>query len=553
MDWDLWSLVPEELHIRDVILGAGGVTIVASTATESAPCPECGSASRSVHRHSERVLEDLPWMGHAVWLRVRVRHLGCGEHQCPRRIFSERLTGTAAVHARRTNRQSRALQGIAYELGGQAGAREARNVGIRVSADTLLRLIHTAPLPIADHVVALGVDDWAWRRRHSYGTVLVDLERHRPVDLLPDRSAESFRDWLKTHRGVELISRDRGGEYAEGGRLGAPDAVQVADRFHLLKNIGEVVEKVLRRHSKLVQGVVLPGCDRALPPPRADREAARECSRQRIQERYEVVHAMAAKGMSQLAIGRALGIHRHTVQNYLSSDTVPLRPRYTHKTSILAPYEPYLRKRWRQGYRNGLGLWREIAALGYPGARGNVSRFVAHLRHEERTSEVQPRPDVGLTPRRATGLLLVRPQDVSPEQQVAIKQLKALHPDVQAATTLLEGFAHMLRDRTDEQSREELERWMGRAKSCGLPEMGAFATKVRQDVEAVTAGLTSTYSQGQTEGNVNRLKLLKRQMYGRAGFELLRKRFLNTGAATGRTCNNPRLVFGRPPPLLAAG
>lgn len=551
MGWDLWSLVPEELHIRDVILAADGVTIDAAMATESAPCPECGSVSRSIHRHGERVLADLPWMGKAVRLRVRVRHFRCRELECPKRVFAERLTQTAAPHARRTDRQSRALLGIAYELGGQAGARAAKNVGVPVSADTLLRLIHKAPLPDVDHVVALGVDDWAWRRRHRYGTVLVDLDRHRPVDLLPDRSAESFRDWLKTHRGVELISRDRGGEYAEGGRLGAPYAVQVADRFHLLKNIGEAVEKVLRQHYKLVQGVPLPGCDRELPPPRADREAARRCSQQRIQERHAAVHAMATEGMSQLSIGRALGIHRHTVQRYLSCDTVPLRPRYTHKTSILAPYEPYLLKRWRQGYRNGLGLWREIVALGYPGTRGNVSRFVAHLRQQQRAGEVLQRPRVGLTPRQATGLLLIRPEDVSPEQQVAINQLKALHPDVQTATALLEGFARMLRDRTDEQPREELELWIGRAESCGLPEMGAFVTKLRQDVDAVVAGLTSAYSQGQTEGNVNRLKLLKRQMYGRAGFETLRRRFLNTGAATRRTCMATQLVFGRPPPLLA--
>lgn len=552
MDWDMWSLLPEGLHIRDVIVEAQVVTIEASTATQSAPCPECGSVSRSVHRHGERVLEDVPWMGKAVRLRVRVRHFRCRELQCPRRIFSERLTDVAAPHSRRTDRQSRALLGIAYELGGEAGARVARNSGMSVSADTLLRLIRKAPLPDVGHVVALGVDDWAWKKRHRYGTVLVDLERHRPVDLLPDRSAASFSDWLMAHRGVELISRDRGGEYAEGGRLGAPDAVQIADRFHLLTNIGEVVEKVLRRHSKLAQGVPLPGCDRELPPPRADREAARKRSQQRTQERYEAVQAMAAKGMSQLAIGRALGIHRHTVQGYLSCESAPLRPRYTHKTSILAPYEPYLLERWKQGYRNGLGLWREIVALGYAGSRGNVSRFVAHLRHEERAGEVLPQPGVGLTPRQAMGLVLIRPEDVSRQQRVAIDQLKALHPDVQTAVALWERFAQMLRGATGEEPREELELWMGRAERCGLREMGAFVTKLRQDVDAVVAGLTSSYSQGQTEGNVNRLKLIKRQMYGRAGFELLRKRFLNTGVVSRSTCTSLRLAFGRPPPLLVA-
>lgn len=229
MSWELWRPPPEGLQIREIAMEADPITISMAATAGSAPCPLCGRPSDNVHRYCERTLVDLPWAGRSVKLRVRARHFYCRNPSCPRKTFSERLLRAAGAGAGRTDRLSEKLLGIGYELGGEAGGRHARDAGMPASGDTLLRLIRRAPLPDAGHPVALGVDDWCWRKRQSYGTILVDLDRHRPAGtlwvLLPDRSSESFASWLAEHPGVRYISRDRGGIYAEGGRRGAPDAV----------------------------------------------------------------------------------------------------------------------------------------------------------------------------------------------------------------------------------------------------------------------------------------------------------------------------------------
>jgi len=364
------------------------------------------------------------------------------------------------VHGRRTTRQHQALEEIAFALGGEAGARLAAQLGLTISPDTLLRYIRRVPDPQALPLSVLGVDDWAWRRRYRYGTILVDLQRHRVVDLLEDRSSVSFANWLHSHPRVRIISRDRGGEYAEGASQGAPDAVQVADRFHLIKNLSEAVEKVFERHIPLLARIPMPDSPpRMLSPPRPDREASRERTRNKTIERSQMIHSLARKGMNKSAIARALGLNRKTVSKYLRTETVPERPRHRGKASMLTPYEGYILERCRQGYWNAMGLWREVVSLGYPGKYKNVSRLVAHLRklsEEGASAHEVPAPLEGLTPRKALGLLLKRTEDRSEGQQFTIKALLALHPEIERAARLFEDFARIVRS----QASEELEEWM---------------------------------------------------------------------------------------------
>jgi transposase len=356
---------------------------------------------------------------------------------------------------------------------------------------------------------------------------LVDLERHRAIDLLPEATADALAAWLRAHPGVTVVSRDRGGAYAEGVRQGAPEAVQVADRFHLLNNCADVVERVLRRHAELISRVPAPEASR-VPTNllRPDRRASRERTQRETDQRYAAIHSTLARGLSISATARALGLHRHTVQKYRALTQAPAR-RYTwRRPSNLAPYQAYLQERWQRGRCTARGLWREIRLLGYPGAYQNVARFVAVLRKQARNREMAVAATEGITPRHAIRLALMQPPQRTPREAEAVEQVKALDAELDRAVTLLECFAHLLRHRTDEQPIERLTQWERNATATAIPELVAFVAKLAQDHSAVKAALTQPYSQGQTEGQITRLKLLKRAMYGRANFDLLRQRFL---------------------------
>jgi transposase len=345
--------------------------------------------------------------------------------------------------------------------------------------------------------------------------------------MLPDRSAGTFAAWLLAHPGVVVVSRDRSGEYAEGARQGAPNAIQVADRFHLMRNLRDVAFRVFKRHAKRLAQVAAPGAaQHTLTRLRLDREMSKAQTREGVHARFTTIHHLASQGMSRSAIARELGVHRHTVQKYLAHESAPERRHYTRQTSILAPYEAYVLAQWCGGRRNAMQLWREIVAQGYAGSYRNVSRLTGYLCRQERTGDTTPPAAAGWTPAQAAGILVRRPDDRTDEEQGALAQLATLHPELAAVVAQWESFAQMLRDRGDEHPGCRLEHWMKATAETNVPELRAFVTKLRQDVAAVVAALTLPYSQGQTEGRVNRLKLIKRSMYGRAKFDLLRQRVL---------------------------
>ncbi len=521
------ALIPPPLRVVSLDLGPDVVTVQARLATVTAPCPECAQSSGRVRSTYQRTLADLPWGERTVRLRVTVRRFACANPRCPRRIFAEPLGTLAPRYARRSGRLARALTTVAFALGGEAGSRLARRLGLPTSPDTLLRLIRRAPDPRPPTVRICGVDDFAWRKRRRYGTALVDLERHRLIDLLPERSAAGVAAWLGQHPAIAVVSRDRGGEYADGARRGAPQATQVADRFHLLRNLGDVIRRVLLRHAGLVRRVRTPGAPPSLTRFRPDRAASRARTRAQMAECHAAIHAAAGRGLNKSAIARALGVHRHTVQKYLALDAAPERRRTNRAVSLLAPYEAHLRQRWQQGLRDARALWREIQGHGYPGSYRPVARAVRQLRLADAAGQTAAPPPDGLTPPQAVGLLLIRPADRARAQDAAIDQLRALHPDIATAIPLLDRFVTLIRTRGEAGQESRLTRWLADAAGSGLPELTAFAVKLRQDLAAVRAGLTLPWSQGQTEGQILKLKMLRRQMYGRGNFDLVRKRALH--------------------------
>jgi len=546
MQASAWFAVPQQLHVEALAFEYGRVTILASTTGGAARCTGCGYPSRRVHSRYRRTLADLPWGEVPMRLCVTVRKLFCDNASCHRRVFAERLEGVAQRYARRTDRQRRALEGIGLSLGGRAGARLAAGLGLLASRDTLLRLLRGLPLHIDYTPRVLGVDDWSLRKGRTYGTILVDLERRKVVDLLPDRSADTLAAWLGDHPGVEVIARDGSNTYADGASRGSPQAVHVADRFHLVANLREALRQLLERNQERLPptapeaegipetgGCPRSGQDRSLlgsygrGSEREERE--REESRTRRMERYERMLELRSLGWSIKRIAAEVGISARTIERWLAAGSFPERKPRTGDRSRLDEYKEYLERRWREDCHKVAQLCREIRERGYSGSDSTVYKYAAFLR----TGLAPPRPDPqpprevrrgtgrAPSPRRLSWLLLRREEELSSGERDYLERVGESLPDVAAARALARGFVGMVRDR----EAGRLEGWLGEAR-CGPSELRAFAEGLRRDQAAVAGALSQDYSNGQTEGQVTRLKLIKRQMYGRANFDLLRTRVL---------------------------
>lgn len=504
-----------------------------------------------VHSGYRRTLADRPWNGLRVRLCLRTRRWFCDRPGCPRRIFTERLPGLTQPYSRRTEDQAGLLRLIAYALGGEAGARMAAEIGLAVSPDTLLRQLRGRGAFQGPAPRVLGVDDFAFLRGQRYGTLLVDLETHTPVDLLPDRSAETLAAWLREHPGAEVISRDRGGSYAEGARQGAPDAVQVADRWHLLKNLAEALGEVLaREHASLRDAARLPAAataDIGHPAPAAaapsalgDAAATPDCrsrrereasarARERRMVRYTEMRRLQQEGLTARQIAKRLAISRTTVNKHLEGGSFPERKPRASPPGSVEPYADYLRRRWDEGCHNTKQLWRELREQGFRGQPLAVWRCLRRWRDPEtaggagkplrdRSVPAHPSP-------RAVVWWLLCPRKRTEAQTAFVARLEERSPTIRLAHELVGEFFALVRKREG----DGLEAWMRRAEASGVPELVSFCQGVRRDWEAVVAGLTWEWSNGPVEGHVNRLKWLKRQMYGRAAFTLLRARVLPSG------------------------
>jgi transposase len=338
---------PKLLNLTGVRVTESAITLVAGTSSRVALCPACGKRSSRVHSRYTRTLADLPWQGIPVSLRLSARRFFCDEGPCERAIFAERLPGVAACYGRRTERLDEWFTHVAFALGGEAGSRLLKDLGVVVSGDTLLKHIRSMRLSGFETPRVLSVDDFAFRRGTRYGTILVDLERHALVDILPDRSADTFARWLSEHPGVEVVSRDRGGEYAEAARRTAPGAAQVADRFHLLKNLRDAVSRVFRQHADVLDLVPTPAVHlQTLTNLRLDREASKKRTREQTHKLFDSIHALSKRGIKNAQIARELEIHAT-----LWRSTWPSRPRQRDGISSrrLAPLRPTKITFWGAG------------------------------------------------------------------------------------------------------------------------------------------------------------------------------------------------------------
>lgn len=521
-------------------------------------CPFCGARSGSRHSFYWRTLRDLGAQGAQVTIRARLARWRCRNTRCQCRIFAERSPEIAARFARRTSRLAEIVRIFGHSIGGLPAERLLARLGMPVSDTTILRHVKKlataapdrAPLRIA------GIDEWAWRKGMTFGTIVVDLERRRVVAVLTDRSADSTAEWLADHPEIEVISRDRAGLYADAARQGAPQARQIADRFHLLKNFREAVERQLDRFEAPIRNRDGPADEGPEPP--ADSDSAvgtvppasdpkgneRRLPRERTavdQAMFDQIRALYDAGFSVVEIARRLGIGRRRVYRWVRRVDLPERNVMAPKPCTPAYFGAFLERRWAEGTTKVRHLFAEIRQRGYTGSFSHLARFLAPWRIRSSSGdsgslaaideEAPTAPIVHVldpaTGRRISAqtaaALCVKPRGEMTQGQVAnVDALKAGSADFVAMRGLAMRFRGLLRGGTA----EKLDVWLEDARKSGIYGMQRFARTLRQDIEAVRNAVLEPWSNGQTEGQINRLKTLKRAMYGRAGIELLRARML---------------------------
>ncbi len=533
---------PAAIHLECCVSEPQLIILIVRAVQSSPACPKCQQPSSSLHSHYQRTLADLPWHGVAVRLQLQTRKFRCRNQDCRQKVFCERLPKAAAAYARKTVRLNHAFTILAFALGAQAGARAARQLGLTISRDSLLRRIRRHPTPERSTPRVLGIDDFAFRRGQRYGTMLVDLEQRRPIDLLPDREAETLAAWLRAHSGIEIISRDRAGAYADGARQGAPSAQQVADRFHLVKNSGEVLERLIQRHYKevrLAAQQIAPPLMMASPAAAAAEvvpETASEYMRSRVERerrqsfhaerkaRYQQVKELQQRGLSVNQVAKQLDSHYDTVSRFFRADEYPAIRRGKGR-SCADKFDSYLREQWAGGCRNANQLYQAIQAQGYRGSAVTIRRHVRRWRQPEVAlpGAAPPPPKIAVPQPRACAWLLLKETDkLKVEEKQLREALLELSPPIKRGRELVVAFRHLLHNRQADQ----LSGWMKDVKESQLIELENFVMVMRRDEAAVRAAAESEWSNGQTEGQINRLKFLKRQMFGRAKFDLLKARVL---------------------------
>ena len=502
---------------------------VAST-KERASCPLCFCPTERRHSQYTRVVADLPCAGFRVQLILHVRKFFCETVDCSRKIFTERLPAFVEPWARGTVRLRQALEAVGTATCGEVGTRLSERLALPTSPTTLLRRIMALPTDKVGLVKQLGVDDFALRRGRNYATVLVDLVRHRVIDLLPDRKAETAKAWMQAHPEIDLVSRDRGGDYASAASQGAPQAAQSADRFHLVKNLTEAVEKALancraelQRRTKRAEPADPPVAEE---PPRSlvtsDGQPYSPHQAERY-ERYQQVVALRQQGTKTKEIANRVGLGLRTVQRWLTQgEYVETNYHHRHRSRFDA-YEAYVMRRWDEGCHNIQQLWREIKAQGYPHSDQALRKHLESLRGKEQADFPEASCLDHFSAKKAMWLFIRRFKDLEEEEREELATIRQASETAETLYQLVQQFLQMVRKLEG----ERLDAWLTAVAESQIAALQRFANGLERDKAAVLMGLTRSHNNGQAEGQVTRIKLIKRMMYGRAGFPLLRQRVLH--------------------------
>ena len=508
------DFLPAGLKLDQVELAGETIRVHArSCGAAAAACPRCGTISRHVHSRYWRQPADLPAHGRAVALILLVRRFRCRVAHCPARIFAERFSPVVAgPYARRTAR----LQGLVRHLGLALGGRPAQALAGRlllpVSKDTFLRSVRTTVQTSRSAPRVIGLDDWAWRRGQRYGTLICDLERRRVIDLLPDREPATVEAWLRARPGIEVVARDRNGGYGGAVARALPRAVQVADRWHLLENASAAFLAAVQRSLPVLRKAI--GAQTLDPRLLTAAERLQYNGFRRRQETNAMVRRMASEGLPIKRIVRMTGLSRKLVRQILRGEREDI---FRIRESSLTPWLPRLERDWAGGCRNGAELWRRLRADGFRGSLRVVGEWATRQR---RAMQAMPSgPGKSPPARRIARLMTLGRDHLSKADAVLVARIEAALPALATARALTDRFTDMVRNARE----EALAAWLDAAESSLI---ASFARGLRSDQAAVAAALREPWSNGQTEGQINRLKTLKRQMYGRANIDLLKARLI---------------------------
>jgi transposase len=491
------------LVIDDVEDTGEAIVVRARTRGGAVACPGCGTETSRVHGYHGRTAADVPVDGRRVLVKVRVRRMRCPALGCKVQTFREQVSGVLDRYQRRISRLTAQVSAVARELAGRASARLLPALGIAVSRHTALRVLLKIPLPALAVPRVLGIDDFALRRGLVYATVLIDAGTGRRVDVLQGRTANVVEDWIRGHPGVEIVCRDGSGAYGEAVRSALPDAVQCGDRWHLWHLLGEAAAKEAAAHSACwAEGAPLQEGTRA----------------ETTAERWQQVHDLRSQGVGLLDCSRRLGLALNTVKRYDRADKPGrLRRAAQYRPTLVDPYRDYLHE--RRAEEPGVPvqqLLREIRERGYPGSSNLLVRYINQGRADA------DRPHIA--PRKAAQILLTRPDNLTDGQRETAARISSACPEMKALASLIGSFAAMLDP--DPANEGKLLQWIADARAADLPHLHSFTRGLDLDIKAATAAVTLPHHNGRTEGVNNKTKMIKRQMFGRAGFVLLRHRIL---------------------------
>ncbi len=506
------ALVPRGFVVEDATTDDAGALITVRSAAGASACPGCGTPSERVHSRYRRHLTDLPISGRPVRLVVLARRFHCAAVLCGRRVFAERFdTDVLAPWSRRTARLDRIVHHLGLALGGRPAASFARRLVVPASRDTLLRAVRRRGDPRFVPPAVVGIDDWAWRRNRRYGTLICDLERRRTIALLPDREPATAEVWLSAQPQIAVVARDRGGGYALAAAKALPGATQVADRWHLVENASRAFLDAVRKSMRQVRSAI--GAATIDPGLLTAAERIQYEGYLRREEGSAAILGLARDGAASKEIVRRTGHSRGLVRKVLRGQHSDI---FRVRESSLELHLPWLDAQWAAGERNGAALWRRLKRHGFRGCLRVVTEWATRRRQADRADNALSRAPAARTVAR---LMTVGRDRLSRSEAVTVAAIEDGVPLLVEAREIVAAFQAMVRKR----ALDALDPWLERA---GSSPVASFAKGVLRDKAAVAAAITSPWSNGQTEGQINKLKLVKRQMYGRGKLDLLQARVI---------------------------